>query len=92
MVRYYSTVIRETCGVYYLIKDSSFRAISSDAGSNSLYASGSSDERLYVATPMGIAEVLRAYSTIILLLDLQMMIPMAGFSCGSLTVSLSTLR
>ena len=50
--------------------------MSSDVGSSSLYASGNSGERLYVATPIGIAEVLRAYSTIVLLLDLQMMMPM----------------
>jgi hypothetical protein len=47
---------------------------------------------LYVATPMGFEDSLNAYSTIILSLDLQMRMPIDGFSPSKRTVSSRTAK
>ena len=62
-------------------------AISSGSGRMFRRSSGTDLLSLYVATPIGASILLRAYSTTVLSLLLQIIIPMEGFSSGSFTCS-----
>lgn len=66
--------------------------ISSGSGNNSFISSGRESLSLYVATPIGTFDCFNAYSTYVLSLLLQMIIPIDGFSPGSFICSSSAVR
>lgn len=70
----------------YFIPSNNFE-ISSGEGNFPLSFSGRVETILYSATPMGLFDSRRAYFTMFLFLDLQMIMPIEGFSWGCFTRS-----
>ena len=67
------------------------RSICSGSGNWPLNSSGNVVTIRYDATPIGFLDSLSVYSTIVRSLDLQMMIPIEGFSPSILTLSFKGL-